>query len=144
MTNKELSQAAKEYLSELPKAERLICRLQSTADGLRASLTGQNYELGERVRHSGDQSRMDETFAQIIQLETDIQAEAAKLNAWRREALARIGRVNDLDQRNVLIARYIQNRRWESLATELNFSVRHVHRIHGIALLAFAEKNPDI
>lgn len=144
MTDKELSKQAKAYLSETPKAQRLIRRLQSTIDSLSAGLTGQSYGQTERVQHSGSKRPIEETFTQIAQLETDIQEEVTQLNAWRREAIARINRVEDSDQRNVLFARYIEDKRWERIASEMNFSDSHIYRIHGDALLSFIEKNQDI
>ena len=48
------------------------------------------------------------------------------------------------DQQNILIARYVSGEKWERIAVDLNFSIAQVYRIHGAALLDFAEKNPDI
>ena len=45
MTDKELSQRAKEYFAQIRKTDRLIQRLTDTVNTLRSGLTSQSYEL---------------------------------------------------------------------------------------------------
>lgn len=138
-------QQAKDYLNQIQKTNRLIKRLNSTIATLRAGLTSQNYELSaDRVQSSGAKDPIGETFAKISGLETDIQNYIRDLYVWEQNALARIYRIPDFDQRNVLIARYIENRKWDQIAVDINFSKAQVHKIHGAALIAFVEVNPDI
>lgn len=80
----------------------------------------------------------------IIALEDDINARIDELVDLKGDALNRISNVSDKDQQNILIARYVSGEKWERIAVDLNFSIAQVYRIHGAALLDFAEKNPDI
>lgn len=145
MCDKELSQQAKDYFAQIRKTDRLIARLKSTVATLRSSLTSQSYELKpDKVQSSGSKNPLEDAMIKISDLESNIQARIAKLATMRQKAFDRIRNVPDLDQQNVLIARYYENKRWEKIAVELNFSIRQVHRIHGAGLLAFAENNPDI
>lgn len=145
MTEKEVSQAAKRYLNKVQQTDRLKTRLMFTIATLRAGLTSQSYELKpDRVQTSGPADTLAETFAKIDELERKINQNIADLNSWKDEAFDRIGRVADFDQRNVLIARYIEGKKWEQVAVEINFSIRQVTRIHGAALLAFAGCNEDV
>ena len=50
----------------------------------------------------------------------------------------------DFDQQNVLIARYIDGKKWLDIAFDLNFSISQVYKIHGKALISFSEKNPNL
>lgn len=50
-----------------------------------------------------------------------------------------IDQISDKDQRNVLIARYVQGERWEKIAVDLNFSIAQVYRLHGKALVNFGK-----
>lgn len=144
MTDKELSQKAKEQLSQIKKTDRLIDRLLSTVQTLRSSLTSQSYELQpDRVQTSGPKDRLAETFARIDDLEREINARIDDLIRLKEDTLKVIYQISDKDQQNVLIARYVQGERWEKIAVDLNFSIRQIHRIHGGALVAFAEKMED-
>ena len=145
MTEKELCQRAKDYFSQIRKTDRLIQRLTDTVNTLRSSLTSQNYELKlDKVQTSGVKDTLGETVVKIIALEDDINARIDELVDLKGDALNRISNVSDKDQQNILIARYVSGEKWERIAVDLNFSIAQVYRIHGAALLDFAEKNPDI
>lgn len=145
MNEKELSQTAKRYLNKVQQTDRLKRRLLSTIATLRAGLTSQSYELSpDRVQTSGPKDTLAETFAKIDELERKINQNIVDLSNWKKEAFDRISRVPDLDQRNVLLARYVEGKNWEQISVEINFSTRQVIRIHGGALVAFAEENKDV
>lgn len=145
MTDKELSQRAKEYFAQIRKTDRLIQRLTDTVNTLRSGLTSQSYELKpDKVQTSGPKDTLGETIVKIVALEDDINARIDELVDLKGDALNRISNVSDKDQQNILIARYVSGEKWERIAVDLNFSIAQVYRIHGAALLDFAEKNPDI
>lgn len=145
MTEKELIQAAKRYLNKVQQTDRLIARLKSTIATLRAGLTSQSYELKpDKVQSSGPNDTLAETFARIDELEREISQNIVDLSNWKKEAFDRISRVPDLDQRNVLLARYVEGKNWEQISVEINLSTRQVTRVHGAALVAFAEENKDV
>lgn len=140
MTDKELSQKAKEQLSQIKKTDRLIDRLLSTVQTLRSSLTSQSYELQpDRVQTSGPKDRLSETFARIDDLERKINARIDDLIRLKEDTLKVIYQISDKDQQNVLIARYVQGERWEKIAVDLNFSIAQVYRLHGKALVNFGK-----
>lgn len=80
--------------------------------------------------------------------QSDLSAYAAKLDEqmsklkkWQNEKvrlyndiLDRIRRVEDDNQRALLICRYIKGMSWEDIAVSLGYTWRHVHRIHSQAL----------
>ena len=145
MTDKELSQQAKEYFAQIRKTDRLIQRLTDTVQTLRSRLTSQSYELNpDKVQTSGPKNTLEETVAKIVDLKADINRRIDELVDQKADAMSRIEKVPDKDQQNILIARYVNGTKWERIAVDLNFSMRQVHRIHGAALLDFAKENPDI
>ena len=145
VNDKDLSQQAKEYLSQIRKTDRLIDRLVDTAATMRSNLTAIKCELQpDRTQAAGPKNALEETMAKIIDLEADINRRIDKLVDDKAEALCRIGNVPDRDQQNILIARYVEGRKWEKIAIKLHFSIAQTYRIHGAALLAFAKRNPDI
>lgn len=141
MTDKEKSQKAKAYLSKIASADRLIQRLNNTVATMRSSLTSQNYELkADTVQTSGPKDTIAETIGKIIDLEREINQHIDDLYDLKREAHRIISETPDFDQQNVLVGRYIQLKKWEKLALEMNYSVQNLYKIHGKALLAFAER----
>ena len=144
MTDKELSQRAKEYFAQIRKTDRLIQRLTDTVNTLRSGLTSQNYELKpDKVQTSGPKDTLGETIAKIMSLEDDINTRIDELVTMKKEAFSMISKVPDLDQQNVLVGRYIQLKKWEDLAAEFECTTQWLFEIHGKALLAFAKENAD-
>lgn len=140
MTDKELSQQAKEYFSQIKKTDRLIDRLVATTQTMRFSLISQSCELqSDRVQASGPKDRLEETFTRIDELERKINARIDEVVSMKQEAFDLIKKVPDLDQQNVLIARYVQGERWEKIAVDMNFAIAQVYRLHGKALVNFGK-----
>lgn len=144
MTDKELSQQAKDYFAQIRKTDRLIQRLTDTVNTLRSGLTSQSYELKpDKVQTSGAKDTLGETIVKIMSLEDDINARINELVDMKQEAFTMINRIPDLDQQNILIGRYIQLKKWEDIALELNFSIQWVYELHGKGLLAFSQMNSE-
>lgn len=144
VTDKELSQRAKEYFAQIRKTDRLIQRLTDTVNTLRSGLTSQSYELKpDKVQTSGPKDTLGETIAKIMSLEDDINTRIDELVTMKKEAFSMISKVPDLDQQNVLVGRYIQLKKWEDIALELNFSIQWVYELHGKGLLAFSQMNSE-
>ena len=144
VTDKELSQRAKDYFAQIRKTDRLIKRLTDTVFTLRSSLTSQSYELNpDKVQTSGPKNTLEETVAKIVDLEADINRRIDELVDMKQEAFNMINRIPDLDQQNILIGRYIQLKKWEDIALELNFSIQWVYELHGKGLLAFSQANSE-
>ncbi len=144
MNDKDLSQQAKEYFSQIRKTDRLINRLDSTIATLRSSLTSTGSQLKQdKVQTSGPKDTLGETIAKIMSLEDDINTRIDELVTMKKEAFSMISKVPDLDQQNVLVGRYIQLKKWEDLAAEFEYTTQWLFEIHGKALLAFAKENAD-
>ena len=144
MNDKELSQRAKDYFAQIRKTDRLIQRLTDTVSTLRSSLTSQSYALKpDKVQTFGSKDILGETIVKIMSLEDDINARIDELVTMKKEAFGMISKIPDLDQQNVLVGRYLQLKKWEDLAAELDCSTQWLYEIHGKALLAFAAENLD-
>lgn len=144
VNDKDLSQQAKEYFSQIRKTDRLINRLDSTIATLRSSLTSTGSQLKQdKIQTSGPKNTLEETITKIIDLEAKINARIDELVSMKQEAFTMINRIPDLDQQNILIGRYIQLKKWEDISEELNYSMQWVFELHGKGLLAFAKANSD-
>ena len=144
MTDKELSQQAKDYFAQIRKTDRLIQRLKGTVATLRSGLTSQNYELKpDKVQSSGAKNPLESTMIKILDLERQITARIDELATMRNDTFSMIKNVPDLDQQNILIGRYIQLKEWDDIAAELSFSPKWVLKLHGKALLEFYKGNQE-
>ena len=144
LTDKELSQQAKDYFAQIRKTDRLIQRLKGTVATLRSGLTSQNYELKpDRVQSSGAMNPLESTMIKILDLERQITARIDELATMRNDTFSMIKNVPDLDQQNILIGRYIQLKEWDDIAAELSFSPKWVLKLHGKALLEFYKGNQE-
>lgn len=140
MTDKEIVRTAKDYLTQISKTDRLIKRLTDTVSGLRSSLVSQNYALKQDVvKSSGPVNTLEGTMSKILELEEVIDGQIDDLITMSREAVELIERMPDLDERNILTARYIQGKKWFAVSEELNFSISQVYKIHGQAILTFGK-----
>ena len=89
------------------------------------------------MQTSGPKNTLEETVAKIVDLEADINRRIEELVDMKQEAFTMISRIPDLDQQNILIGRYIQLKKWEDIALEVNFSIQWVYELHWKGLLAF-------
>ena len=125
---------AKEYLlrawhidrridARIEERDRLFERVESVRS---PRLTGM-----PRGGHSDWTASVD----RLIDLCHDIDAEIRELCRIKREVNEAIDSVEDMRMRRVLELRYRNYMTWEQIAAERGYEVRHVHRLHGEALL---------
>ena len=65
----------------------------------------------------------------IFDKEAEINAEIAKLNSLKEEIQGVIEQLPNVDERFVLLYRYIHNMTWEDISLELHLSVSSVRRL---------------
>ncbi len=65
-----------------------------------------------------------------------------ELVAIKAEVLQAVSRMEDSRYRTLLIDRYARFMRWELVAQEMHYEFRHITRLHGKALEAFAQTMP--
>lgn len=145
VNDKDLSQQAKDFLNQISRLDALINRLDSTIATLRSRLTSIGCELKQdKVQTSGPKNSLEETICKIDELERTINARIDELVDLKNTTMKAIQSLPDFDQQNVLIARYIDGKKWLDIAFDLNFSISQVYKIHGKALISFSEKNPNL
>ena len=79
---------------------------------------------------SGYAARMDELESKIIK------ARYKRIQILK-EIRDHIERMEDENEKDVLVYRYIRNMKWEDIAVKMNYRRQHVLRIHGKALINF-------
>ena len=145
VNDKDLSQQAEDFLNQISRLDALINRLLNTVATERSRLTSIGCELKQdKVQTSGPKNSLEETICKIDELERTINARIDELVDLKNTTMKAIQSLPDFDQQNVLIARYIDGKKWLDIAFDLNFSISQVYKIHGKALISFSEKNPNL
>lgn len=89
------------------------------------------------------EATLEEGIARIDELERTINIRIDELIDLKQTAFNMIKRIPDLDQQNILIARYIQNMKWDSIADKMDHEIRWVYKTHGIQALLRAQMISD-
>lgn len=140
MAKKEKPNEAKEYLLQVQKLDASIdSRLEQVAH-LKAMTTKITTTLKQDVvSGSGNQDKIGDAIAKIIDLENEINRDIDAYVDKKREICRVIEAVSDPDQMAVLQKRYLLYEPWEQIALEMHCTYRNVGYIHGRALQAVLE-----
>ena len=109
------------------------CKLEQI-NGLRDRLTSISSPMGEQVQGTKDPDKFTDPVSKIIELENEINADIDKLVDLKSEARKSIEQLNDDREKLVLYKRYFENKTFEQIAVEMNYSWRRIHQFHGDAL----------
>lgn len=80
---------------------------------------------------------MADKVARIRDMQIVINKEWDQLLDMRKEARDQIMQLEDGRFRAVLTERYLNNKRWEQIAVDMNYTYRNIIKIHGKALQQF-------
>ncbi len=83
---------------------------------------------------SGTSDKISSSVARIIQIKEELQSEIDKLSDMTGKVYKAINSLNDPTLETLLMYRYIRGLSWEEIAVKMNFSFRHLCRMHGEAL----------
>lgn len=123
---------AHEYLNQVYYLNRKIKYDLASLEELRElSCSIGSPPWGEKVEGSRNyDAPFVRALEKIWEKEAKINEELARLNALKDEIQAVIEQVPDVDERFVLLYRYIQNLTWDEIALELHLSVSSVRRFY--------------
>ena len=129
---------AKEYLNRirfisagLRVKEQELQQLESDLYAMRSVDTSR-----ERI-DGGIPVSMADKVARIRDMQIVINKEWDQLLDLRKEARDQIMQLEDGRFRAVLTERYLNNKRWEQIAVDMNYTYRNIIKIHGKALQQF-------
>lgn len=80
-------------------------------------------------------SVMADTMLKIIDLEAELQQDIDRLVDLKKEIMAVVKAVDDMECQTLLELRYLCFKSWEQIAVDMGYNVRHVYRLHDEALL---------
>ncbi|MDO4648577.1 MAG: hypothetical protein Q4B26_07990 [Eubacteriales bacterium] len=134
---------AKEYLGQVKSKEARIKNLRRDKDSIKEmmySLGGS--QMGERVQSSRNYDKLGALYGRMDEMEREIDDQIAELMLFKLKVSGEINRIRTDKYMTVLNCRYIHFMTWEEIAEngfEDQYSVRHILKMHGLALLEFQE-----
>lgn len=131
----------KQYLGQIERLEKMIQNKLSEIYRLKTmafSVSVSNEK--DKVQTSADKDRLGSTVAKIIDLERETDALVDRFIDKRNHIISQIDSMEDLNMYHVLSARYVSNKNFDDIATEMFYSRMQINRIHGKALLEFEKR----
>lgn len=128
--------SAKEFLNRIRTADMMIdCKLEQV-ERLKALLSakGVRYDK-EKVHTNSHEDMMANTVIKIIELEEKINCDIDELVDCKNQAREFIEQLDNSAEKVILYKRYFDNKSFEQVSVECNYSWRHTHRIHANALI---------
>lgn len=134
---------AKEYLSKVKRKETKIRNLRRDREGIVNML----YSLGgsgkgERVQRDRNNDKFGTLYGRIDEMEREIDRQIADLMCFQLKVSREINEMKTDKYMTVLNCRYIHFMSWEKIAEsafDVKYTVRHILKMHGHALLEFQE-----
>lgn len=111
-------------LSEIYQLKNLACSI-SISDN------------SERVQTSSDKDALGNAVSKIVDLEREVNDCIDKFSEKRRNIITQIDSLENDMYYQVLFSRYIEQKTFEKIAEDNEYSVRQILRIHGDALSEF-------
>lgn len=134
---RKVEMTAKQYLQQAYRLNELINSDLAELEQLRVLATSVSSPNLSGMP-SGGSRNTEPAFVRAIEkiydLEKVINAEIDRFVDLKKEIRIVINQVPDNSQKLVLKLRYIQFLKWESVAAEMDLSLKQVHRIHNEAL----------
>lgn len=132
---------AKEYLGQVKRKEAEIRNLRRDREGIVNML----YSLGgsgegERVQTSRNNDKFGTLFGRIDEMEREIDRQISDIMRFKLKVSGEINELKTDKYMTVLNCRYIHFMSWEEIAEkafDTPYSVRHILKLHGHALLEF-------
>lgn len=126
---------AREYLSQAHRLDQRIdakiaqvASLNDLATKCTSTLTGM-----PRNPNRGT-STMADAVAKIVDLQAEINRDIDRLVDLKREMVAVIKAVENIEYQTLLEKRYLCYQTWEQIAVDMGYSVRQLYRLHDEAL----------
>ncbi len=126
---------SKKYLSQAYRLDQRIASKLEMVESLNELATRCTSTLTGMPRNpSKSVSPMADAIMKIIDLQDEITKDLERLVDLKREISLIIREVDCNEYRMILEKRYISNMTWPEIAVELGYNLRHLYRLHDVAL----------
>ena len=130
---------AKEYLNEIRKADLELDALNVKVEQLREQAQGVRAMQLSDMPKGGLPRGADDCVAELVDLQSVIYRRGLDIFKRQNEALQMIMQMPVMEQRAVLLHRYLCKMSWDDIAESMHYSFRGIFKLHGAALQSFAQ-----
>jgi len=126
---------AKEYLGQAYRLDQRINSKLEQVASLNELATKATHTLTGMPRNPNRAtSMMADAVTKIIDLQTEIDRDIDRLIDLKREIVGLIKAVVNAECQTILELRYLCFKSWEQIAVDMRYNVRHVYRMHDLAV----------
>ena len=130
----EENEKKKEYLNGYREAKRREKRILEQIQRLRLDKMFPCLQ-NDDMPHGHNQSDLSDYAVKMDELMEELKKERLKAVDEYNEIYKTISRLENENEKEVLVRRYINGDKWEEIAVKMNYGYRHIHKIHGSALI---------
>lgn len=135
---------AKEYLEQVKHKQAEIKNLQRDRENLHQMMYSFGVQgYGERVQASRENDKFGALYSKLDLLDGEISERIIELLEFRTKVSGEINALDDIRFMTLLNCRYLHFQSWEIIAEKAfghPYNVRHVQKLHSLALSAFQEQ----
>lgn len=130
---------AKEYLQSIKQMELKIFQKKKE---LELMINERTYAFGidyaaEKVKSSPSSESFTKISNKILDMQNEINDDMDKLTDSRHKIIEQIQVLSKIEYSDILFKRYVEGKRFEAIASEMNYSYYRVIHMHGEALIDF-------
>lgn len=131
----------KQYLRQIMRLRILIDQRERELDSLRLARFGcvSGVDYG-RTPVKGSRrvgGSFEEAAIKAVDLEVETAALIVQYNELRHTIIGQIQQLDKLEHMQILYKRYVEEKRWEQIAEEMEYDSVYIRSLHGKALFAF-------
>ncbi|MDU5253345.1 hypothetical protein [Anaerococcus vaginalis] len=126
---------AKEYLKQAFYLDKRINSKLEQVESLNALATKATSTLSDMPKSPNrGSSKLEDTIVKIIDLQEEINRDIDKLVDLKAEMVGTIKQIQNKELQVILEKRYLCYETWEKIAVDMNYDIRHIHRLHNLGL----------
>lgn len=130
---------AKAFLQKVLHQRRMAEVYRREAEEAEKDIAFIHVSMGGGI-HGGSTNDLSGKVARIERYVTRAVAAKKKLQDMRTEAERLIDAIERPEYREILHRRYLLAERWENIADEMSYSLHHIYKMHGAALIEADKK----
>lgn len=129
---------AKQFLNQYSQLKRERALLELKRQEIKRNIFPKAASLKEKVMTS-EQISLQELLQEKAEELEKKQLQITEVMADKMDEIASaIDKITDINYKELLTRRYLFNEDWENIANNMNYTTRHIHRMHSRALYILA------
>ena len=126
---------AREYFDKIERKERVLRNKKEDLEELEAIATSMNKPLGkDNVKSSGEKDKLGKIVCDITELKKEIEQLQAEVVNLKHDIKDKLYQLDDDRKIFVIKKRYFDNLGWDEIASQLDRSYHHIHKLHKQAM----------